>query len=149
MNLVVVCLDSFRQDHVSYYRGDAPVFDAVPPCRTPNIDLFAHQCVVFDNAYPCGLPTIPVRYELMTGQFGLPYRGWEPLTPYDKPIAEILRAEGYVCGLVADTYHYFRPYQRTASMNYHRGFHSYQWVRGQEYDAYASHPPKRCVDDYQ
>ncbi len=148
MNLVVVCLDSFRQDHVGCYRDDASVFDDVPPCQTPNMDAFAQQGVVFESAYPCGLPTIPVRYELMTGQFSLPYRGWEPLTPHDKPVAEILRAEGYVCRLIADTYHYFRPYQRTASMNYHRGFHSYQWVRGQEYDALASHPPKRSVDDY-
>lgn len=148
MNLIVICLDSFRQDHVSLYNGGKPIFDGVPTCQTPNMDAFAKRCIVFDNAYPCGMPTIPIRYELMTGQFGLPYRGWEPLTIYDKPIAEILRAEGYVCGLVSDTYHYFRPYQRTASMNYHRGFHSYQWVRGQEYDPYASHPSKRRVDDY-
>jgi|GEM_PF-2070939 len=88
MNLIVICLDSFRQDHVSCYHGRQPVFDDVPPCQTPNIDAFAQRCVVFENAYPCGLPTIPVRYELMTGMFSLPYRGWEPLTPYDKPIAK-------------------------------------------------------------
>lgn len=148
MNLIVICLDSFRQDHVSFYHEGRPTFDDVPPCQTPNIDIFARRCIVFENAYPCGLPTIPIRYELMTGQFSLPYRGWEPLTLYDKPIAEILRSEGYVCGLISDTYHYFRPYHRTASMNYHRGFHSYLWVRGQEYDAYASHPTRRELDDY-
>ncbi|MCS3919578.1 arylsulfatase A-like enzyme [Candidatus Fervidibacter sacchari] len=58
MNLIVICLDSFRQDHVSFYHGGQPVFDDVPPCQTPNIDAFAQHCVVFENAYPCGLPTI-------------------------------------------------------------------------------------------
>ncbi len=148
VNLIVICLDTFRQDHVSCYHGGQPVFDDVPPCQTPNIDAFARSCVVFENAYPCGLPTIPVRYELMTGMFGLPYRGWEPLNPSDKSLAEFLRSEGYICGIVSDNYHYFRPYWRTAGMNYHRGFHSYLWVRGQEYDAYASNLPRRKVDDY-
>ncbi|MCS7224789.1 MAG: sulfatase-like hydrolase/transferase [Armatimonadetes bacterium] len=147
-NLVVICLDSFRKDHVSCYHGGNAPFSDLPPCSTPHIDAFAQLCVVFDNALPSGLPTIPVRYELMTGQFGLPYRGWEPLNPYDRSIAEILRINGFVCGLITDTYHYFRPYQRTASMNYHRGFHSVIWIRGQEYDPYMSHPPSRKIDDY-
>jgi hypothetical protein len=54
MNLIVICLDSFRQDHVSFYHGGQPVFDDVPPCQTPNIDAFAQRCVVFENSYPCG-----------------------------------------------------------------------------------------------
>ncbi len=56
----------------------------------------------------------------------------------DIPIAEILRKEGYVCGLVSDTYHYRAP-----GMNYHRGFNAYRWIRGQEYDPYNSAPPRR------
>jgi hypothetical protein len=43
MNLIVICLDSFRQDHVSCYHGGQPVFDDVPPCQTPNIDAFAQR----------------------------------------------------------------------------------------------------------
>jgi arylsulfatase A-like enzyme len=48
-----------------------------------------------------------------------------------------------VCGLISDTYHYRAP-----GMNYHRGFHAYRWIRGQEYDPWTSHPPSRDVDDY-
>jgi arylsulfatase A-like enzyme len=86
---------------------------------------------------------MPVRLALMTGQQTLPFRGWEPLRETDITIAELLRSRGYVCGLVSDTYHYRAP-----GMNYHRGFHAYRWVRGQEYDPYVSSPPHRRLDDY-
>jgi len=143
MNVIVIILDSFRQDHVSFYNGGAPVFEGVPACRTPNLDAFARECIVFDNAYPEALPTIPVRTQFFTGQHTLPCRPWQPLTREDISIAEILRAEGYVCGIVSDCYHYRAP-----GMNFHRGFHAYRWVRGQEYDPWTSHPPRRDLDDY-
>jgi len=143
MNVIGIMLDSFRQDHVSFYNGGQSVFDGVPACRTPNLDAFAQECIVFDNAYPEALPTLPVRTQLFTGQRTLPFRPWQALTKEDVSIAEILRAEGYVCGLVSDCYHYRAP-----GMNYHRGFHSYRWIRGQEYDPWTSHPPRRNLDDY-
>lgn len=143
MNLIVVVLDSWRQDHVGFYHQGRPAWEGVPPVATPNLDAFARESIVFDNAYADAYPTIPIRCQLMTGQRTLPYRPWQPLLPSDVTIAEILRAEGYVCGLISDTYHYRAP-----GMNYHRGFHSYQWVRGQEYDAYESAPTRRNVDDY-
>jgi arylsulfatase A-like enzyme len=143
MNLICIMLDSFRQDHVSCYnRGKGP-FEGVPACRTPNLDRFAESAIVFDNAYPQGLPTIPVRTELMTGHGTLPYRPWQPLTAEDVSVAQILRREGYVCGLISDCYHYRAP-----GMNFHRHFNAYRWVRGQEYDPWVSSPPRRSVDDY-
>lgn len=143
MNLIVIVLDSFRQDHVSLYHQGRGPFDGVPACTTPNIDRFAAHGIVFDNAYPEALPTIPIRCQLMTGQRTLPYRPWSPLHPQDVTIAEILRKEGYVCGLISDTYHYRAP-----GMNYHKGFHAYRWVRGQEYDPWVSSPPRRKIDEY-
>ena len=143
MNIIVVMLDSFRQDHVSFYHGGIPAFENVPACQTPVLDAFAQDCVVFDNAYPEALPTIPARTQLFTGQRTLPYRPWQPLTQEDISIADILRAEGYVCSLITDCYHYRAP-----GMNFHRGFHAYRWLRGQEYDPWMSHPTQRNVDDY-
>jgi arylsulfatase A-like enzyme len=143
MNVIGIMLDSFRQDHVGFYNGGHLVFEDVPACRTPSLDSFAQECVVFDNAYPEALPTIPVRTQLFTGQHTLPYRPWQPLTKEDISVAEILRAEGYVCGLISDCYHYRAP-----GMNFHRGFHAYRWIRGQEYDPWTSHPPRRNLDDY-
>ena len=143
MHVIVIVLDSLRQDHVSLYHRGRGAFPDVPPCKTPNLDRFARDCVVFHNAYPEGLPTMPVRLALMTGQWTLPLRGWEPLRETDITMAEILADRGYVCGLVSDTYHYRAP-----GMNYHRGFHAYRWVRGQEYDPYVSSPTRRKLDDY-
>ena len=143
VNLIFIMLDSFRQDHISLYNENKPVFEGVPPCNTPNLDKFAKDSVVFYNVYPGGLPTIPVRTELMTGQSTLPYRPWQPLTKEDITAAEILREEGYICGLISDTYHYRAP-----GMNFHRGFHSYRWIRGQEYDPYTSWRSRRNVEDY-
>jgi arylsulfatase A-like enzyme len=143
MNVIGIMLDSFRQDHISFYNGGLPVFADIPACQTPNLDAFARESIVFDNAYPEALPTIPVRTQLFTGQRTLPYRPWQPLTREDVSVAEILHAEGYVCGLISDCYHYRAP-----GMNFHRGFHTYRWVRGQEYDPWTSHPPRRNLDDY-
>ncbi len=143
MNVIIIVLDSLRQDHVSVYNNGRGPFADVPACRTPNLDRFARDCVVFHNAYPEGLPTMPVRLALMTGQWTLPFRGWEPLRETDITVADILGGQGYVGGLISDTYHYRAP-----GMNYHRGFRAYRWIRGQEYDPYVSSPPRRSVDDY-
>lgn len=143
MNVIFIVLDSFRQDHVGLYNGGRGPFPGIEACKTPNIDAFAREAVVFDNAYPEALPTIPIRCQIMTGQRTLHSRGWQPLTKEDVHIAQLLSAEGYVCGLITDTYHYRAP-----GMNYHRNFAAYEWVRGQEYDPWVSAPTKRNINDY-
>lgn len=143
MNLICIVLDSFRQDHVGFYHGGRPVFGGISPCQTPHLDAFARECIVFDHAYPEALPTIPVRTQLFTGQCALPFRPWQALAREDRSSAQVLRAEGYVCGLISDCYHYRAP-----GMNFHQGFHAYRWVRGQEYDPWTSHPPRRRVEEY-
>jgi len=83
VNLIVLVLDSLRQDHVGlYHRGRSP-FPDVPATRTPTLDAFGHDSIVFGNAYPEALPTIPARYVLMTGQRALPFRPWAPLQAGD------------------------------------------------------------------
>ena len=54
MNIIVVMLDSLRQDHVSFYGWDGC------PVETPHLDAFASEAVAFDNCYPQGLPTVLV-----------------------------------------------------------------------------------------
>ncbi len=90
MNLIVIMLDSLRQDHVSFYGWDGC------PVRTPNLDRLAAEGVAFDNCYPEGLPTIPVRTELHTGHHSLIHRPWQPLMPTDVTLSEVLAAEGYL-----------------------------------------------------
>lgn len=143
MNLIVLVIDSLRQDHVGLYHGGSGPFPDVAACRTPHLDAFSRGCVVFTDAYPEGLPTIPARYTLMTGQRGLPFRPWSPLAAGDLTVAQMLRSEGYICGLITDCYHYRAP-----GMNYHAGFHAVRWIRGQEYDPWESAPSARRVDAY-
>jgi len=143
LNLIVLVIDSLRQDHVGLYHGGAPAFPDVPACRTPSLDAFSRECVVFSNAYPEALPTIPARYTLMTGQRSLPYRPWAPLSAGDLTLGQILRGEGYTCGLITDCYHYRAP-----GMNYHAGFHAVRWIRGQEYDPWESAPSARPIERY-
>lgn len=126
MHLIFICVDSLRQDHVSFYNPSSPV-------ETPNIDRLARSAVAFDNMYPEALPTIPVRTALMTGQRTLPFRPWQPLRPEDRTLAEILSRHSYRSAFITDVYHYFRP-----GYNFHQHFTAWRFVRGQEYDTWRS-----------
>ena len=138
MHLIIICIDSLRQDHVSFYAG------AHAPVQTPHIDALARAAVVFENMYPEALPTIPIRTQLMTGQRTLGVRPWQPLHPSDRTIAQILGPAGYTSALITDTYHYFKP-----DYNFHRAFDVWRWIRGQEYDPYRSQPLTRYnLDDH-
>jgi len=136
-SVVFIILDSFRQDHMSFYSPGSL-------CPTPSLDALAREGVAFDNCYPEGLPTIPVRTCWLTGERTLAHRPWQPLTPEDRTLSEILSDEGYLTACFTDCYHYFKP-----NMNLHRGFRVWEWIRGQEYDAYRSGPLTRLrLDDY-
>ncbi|HRR82022.1 MAG TPA: sulfatase [Planctomycetota bacterium] len=138
MNFVVVMLDSLRQDHVSFYGWDGC------PIRTPHLDALAAEAIVFDNVYPEGLPTIPVRTDLFMGQSSLTNRTWQPLVPTDVTCMQLFRKEGYLTALVADTYHLFKP-----DMNFHRACDIFHWVRGAEYDACKAGPLRHLkLDDH-
>jgi arylsulfatase A-like enzyme len=140
MNIVMVILDSLRQDHVGAYGN--------PWIRTPHLDAFACEAVRFTRCYPESLPTLPMRRALYTGLRTFPYRnhrdykgslggapGWGPIPEEQHTLSEALRAAGYRTALFTDCYHQFKP-----SCNYHRGFDEWRWVRGQEGDAYRSGP---------
>lgn len=127
MNIIIIMLDSLRYDHVGCYGNEW--------ISTPNIDRLAQESVVFENAYPEGIPTIPVRMSLFTGNKTLSGRFWQPLLPEDVSMAEILDEYGYLNMMITDCYHMFKP-----NMNYHRGFHGWDLIRGQEIDAWRTDP---------
>ena len=52
-NVIVVMLDTLQFNYLGCY-GNTRV-------KTPNIDRFATEGVVFENAYTEGLPTVPCR----------------------------------------------------------------------------------------
>ena len=138
MNCILIILDTLRKDHVGAYGN--------PWVHTPSLDSFGRQAVVFDNAFPESLPTIPVRRALATGNRTFPYTdhcdfkgdtvhtfGWRPIPEDQTTLAEVLHGHGYTTGLISDTWHLFKP-----SMNFHRGFDQFTWIRGQENDRYKS-----------
>ncbi len=142
MNLIFVIIDSLRADHVGCY-GNRWI-------KTPNLDKLAQESVVFTQAFPEGLPTIPVRRALWTGRSTFPFKdhadpmgvgfhprwyGWHPLLDTDDTVAEALLRQGYVTSFITDVYHMMKP-----SMNFHRGFLCWRWIRGQEMDAYETAP---------
>jgi len=132
MNVIVIMEDSFRKDHLGCYGNEW--------IKTPNIDKFASESIIFNYAYAEGLPTIPVRVSLFTGRYTLPFRGWQPLEQADIPIAELLWDKGITSALISDTYHMHKP-----QMGFARGFDYVIWIRGQENDP-ATIDPNIQVD---
>ncbi|MCS6861854.1 MAG: sulfatase-like hydrolase/transferase [Abditibacteriales bacterium] len=133
MNLLVLCTDTFRADYLGCYGNDW--------IQTPYLDRLAAEGVRFNDFYGEGLPTLPARRVFYTGRRIFPFRyvpqksdqvqlpGWHPLFDEDITLAEWLSERGYVTGLISDLYHMMKP-----GKNFHRGFQSWQWIRGQETD---------------
>jgi len=150
MNCIWITTDSFRQDHVHCYRPEGTVDDTGPSLqvRTPNLDRLAAEGVMFDRMYAESLPTIPCRRAIFTGRRIFPWEdapflkgvypelpGWHPIPDEDVTLAEHLGEQGYVTAIFADTYHMMKP-----SMNFHRGFQGFHWIRGQEFDRWKTQP---------
>jgi len=144
MNVIVVILDSLRRDHVGAY-GNRRI-------HTPSIDELARSSTRFTEARPEAMPTVQVRRCVHTGERTFPTRswfprkgdsvrmpGWEPIPEDQVTLAEMLSAAGYYTALVTDTPHLFKP-----SMNFHRGFDTWAFVRGQQGDRF--HPARASSD---
>src|SRR5919202_5266794 len=117
-NVVLIVSDTFRRDHLGAY-GNARI-------RTPNLDRFAAESVVFDHHLLSSFPTMPARADFLTGTFSYTFMGWEPL-PADLPTLPALLSEaGYLTMGVVDT-----PFFIREGYGYDRGFDDFVWVRGQ------------------
>ena len=127
LNMIVIIADTWRADHLGCYGGAS--------IKTPYIDKLAENAVLFADASAEGLPTIPCRRVYHTGKSVLPEAAWQPLADDDITFAEILGRHGFTTGFVVDTYHHFKP-----GYNFHRGFDSWHWIRGQETDRWKSGP---------
>ncbi len=147
MNAVTIVLDTFRADII----GPGKKLSFV---ETPNLDALAAESVVFENAFGEGQPTLQVRRAFFTGCRSFPFvynfdrrghwhhaPGWHKIPPHQDTIAEILTAHGYYTGLVSDVYHMFKP-----TMNYWRGFASYEFIRGQESDNWKGGTPEMVAE---
>ena len=147
MNIICICLDTFRADII----GPGKKYSHT---QTPNLDAFAAESIRFTRAFGEGQPTLQIRRGLFTGMRSFPWRfnfdrrghwhhapGWHKIPPEQDTIAEVLLERGYLTALIADTYHMFKP-----TMNFSRGFAHLDFIRGQESDNWRSGDP-RLIED--
>ena len=138
MNAILIMLDSLRADHLGCY-GNTWI-------HSPAIDALAKESIRFSRANPEALPTIPARRAVHTGLRTFPFDnwvpekgasshryGWQRIPDEQVTLAEVLKHADYQSAFITDCYHYFKP-----TMNFHRGFSQWEWIRGQERDAYRA-----------
>ncbi|MBO4317010.1 MAG: sulfatase-like hydrolase/transferase, partial [Mailhella sp.] len=120
-NAIVAMFDSWQFNYTGCYGSDF--------CKTPNIDKFAREGVLFENAYGNNMPTLPVRRSMMTGRYTLHEIGWGPLRLEDTTVADLCWGSG------VDTAIAYNP--QVMFMNkggFNRGFATCLFSRG--YDNY-------------
>lgn len=123
MKTVFVLFDSLNRLALGAYGGTA--------VKTPNFDRFANRAVTFDKHYVGSLPCMPARRDMHTGRLNFMHRHWGPLEPFDESFARILSENSVYTHLISDHLHYFE----NGGWGYANAFDSWDFVRGQEYDA--------------
>ncbi len=95
MNIIVICLDTLRWDHLGCY-GNMDI-------QTPAIDHFAGRATRFDAAFCASFPTIPMRTDAFTGNVNWPVYGWKALGEDEVTVTSCLKQAGYHAAFVHDT----------------------------------------------
>ena len=138
MNVFVILADSFRADFLGAYGNDW--------VKTPNLDDFAEEATLFEEAYSENMPTLPMRQTAFTGRFGLPFRRWQPLDVKMPVLAEVLWDEGFRTCITSDTFPMFD--RNREGKFYSRGFESVNWIWGQMDSAAPSQSTEVNIENY-
>jgi len=153
VNCIVVC-DTLRRDHCGPSHRGRPLCDVqsdeqpdwVVP--TPNMNRLAERGTTFDNAWHGSTPCMPARRDIYTGRYEFLERGWGPLESDDADlprqvsgepntsVQKVLEAGYSVSELVTDHFHLWEQ----GSGNYHMGYTGFEFIRGQEADAWKTTP---------
>ena len=94
-NIIIVLADQWRAQEMGY-EGQKQII-------TPNLDRFASQCLIFENAVATLPVCAPWRASFLTGQYPLTHGIFyndKPLPNEALTLAEILKAEGYQTGYI-------------------------------------------------
>ena len=127
MNVIVIMADSWRFDYLGCYGNNW--------ISTPNLNSFAERAAVFEQFYAASYPTVPNRWDLCTGRFGFPFRGWQPLDSSDITWGQLLSKQRMHTQMIWDT-----PMLAVDNYNYTRGFVGRIFVRGQKGDSWITNP---------
>src|SRR5260370_31402758 len=92
LNIIHIGVDTWSAHYLGCYGNNE--------IRTPNVDALASKSVVFEEAYPETLPTLPARRPIYTGRRIFPsdlilqrddqvkIRGWHPRFTQDLTLSE-------------------------------------------------------------
>lgn len=98
--VVIISIDTLRSDHLPVYgyRG----------VRTPAIDAFAREAIVFERAYSHAPLTLPSHATILTGllpaETGVRDNAGFHLDPKRATLAEVLKRNGYATGAAVSAY---------------------------------------------
>jgi len=136
MKIIQILFDSLNRHYLSAY-GNEEV-------RTPNLDSFTEESVIFDNHWLGSAPCMPARRDMMTGRLEFLERSWGPIEPFDKTLPELLQENDIFTHIVTDHYHYLEK----GGENYLTSFDTWELFRGQEEDPWVSRVDKPQVPEY-
>lgn len=125
MRAILCLFDSLNLRALSCYGGPHP---------TPNFDRLAARSTRFERHFVGSMPCMPARRDLQTGRLNFLHRSWGPLEPFDVTLTGLLREAGVHSHLSTDHYHYFE----TGGATYHTAFTTWDFIRGQEADGWAT-----------
>jgi arylsulfatase A-like enzyme len=123
MNIIVICSDTFRYDHLGFLKKQ--------PVQTPHLDRFARESGVFQDFWLCSFPTLVNRIEVFTGRYAFPHYDWGKL-PQEYPVlAQTFQYHGFTTALISDNLHLFEE-----DFGFERGFDFVKNVPGQMHDRF-------------
>lgn len=125
MRTIFVLFDSLNRLALGFYGGSI---------ATPNFDRLAARSTVFDRHYVGSLPCMPARRDMHTGRLNFMHRSWGPMEVFDDSFVVGLRENGVYTHLTSDHNHYFED----GGATYHNRYNTYDFIRGQESDAWAA-----------
>jgi len=123
VKVIYMMADTFRRDHMGAYGN--------PWIHTPNLDRFAAQSALFENAYIGSFPTVPNRRDTLIGRgdIGFPFNRWKGLDRQEVTFPARLADKGIPSMWVGDTQN-----NVTRSINLIRDYTAWHLNRGQEAD---------------
>lgn len=126
MKAILILLDSLNRRFLSCYDRDTWV-------KTPNVERLCSRSTVFESHFVGSAPCMPARHDLLTGRLEFLEHNWSGIQPYDYTLPHALRNAGIYTHMSTDHYHYFQ----IGGENYPLLFNSWEFIRGQEHDAFA------------
>ena len=130
-NVILIISDTFRHDLLF----ENFVVKKNVRAKTPYLNRFAKESLVFTRAYHASFPTVPNRHDILTGRYTFIYSDWAPLPRDERVLSLMLKEKEYTSVMIADTPHILKD-----GYHFDRGFDAWVWIRGQENDRYRTDP---------